>query len=520
MFASVFGGLSSSLMPSSAQPRTRASSAKSAEAAQPAKPAWMAEMEALDDEKGVTCAVCQEGRTFQPSELLGLYAYMKKVTIAAGQGGATGDIDGTVMLLSLPMSLPRSSVEAWFRKARVAANALEGSAHAITAMSAANSTSSGSSGRSNHFITTVSAGNAIHCSCHSKAKAADRNHPKAPKSEWEGASLRNSRVTCNVILPLVSTKTSSVPLMSVENALADVNNVMANTLGVRPKSTLWGCLHDIRFLLLRMAYGEALNADCGGGSSSSNFLLALYQLYTADMFAANAEHDESPEVSKHARNLSYGFLLGEDIVDLPTFDRNLNSRSKRLERGVAESAPMAALCSILFYNVEDETGSGTKNGKCLSPTGKAPSPTRQWEVNKDIFLAGLIRCAGHRHSLGLTDSGCATSKGLSAGRKNVEKTRSFADWRKDDIRSQHKTAMIDDYGQALRPMITLYAVFDQLSREFVVNDDESTEATSERLAARLESCYKAGDIEELLQVAEIAMSRDLICKYFEKGCTS
>jgi hypothetical protein len=145
----------------------------------------MAEMEALDDEKGVTCAVCQEGRTLQPSELLGLYAYMKKVTIAAGQGGATGDIDGTVMLLSLPISLPSSSVDTWFRKARIAANALEGSAHALTAMSAANSISSGSSGRSNHFITTVSAGNAIHCSCHSKAKAADRNHPKAPKSKLD-----------------------------------------------------------------------------------------------------------------------------------------------------------------------------------------------------------------------------------------------------------------------------------------------------------------------------------------------
>lgn len=349
--------------------------------------------------------------------------------------------------------------------------------------------------------------------------------------EWEGASLRNSRVACNVILPLVSTKTSSVPLMSVENALADVSNIMTNTLGVRPKSTLWSCLHDVRFLLLRMAYGEALNADCGGGSSSSNFLLALYQLYTADMFAANAEHDESQEVSKHARNLSYGFLVGEDIVDKPVFDRNLNSRSKRLERGVAESAPMAALCSILFYNVDEGAGSGAK--KSPSPqTSKEPSPTRQWEVNKAKFLAGLIRCAGHRHSLGLTDSGCATSKGLSTGRKNVEKTRSFVDWRKEELdisggvhatsrRSPFKTAMIDDYGQSLRPMITLYTVFDQLSKEFVVNDDdESTEASSERLADKLETCYKSSNIEDLLQVADITMSRDLICKYFEKGCTS
>ena len=334
--------------------------------------------------------------------------------------------------------------------------------------------------------------------------------------EWEGATLRNSRVTCNVISPLVSTKTSSVPLMTVENALADMNNVMSNILGVRPKSTLWTCLHDIRFLFLRMAYGEALNIDCGGGSSSSNFLLALYQLYSADLFATNAEHDESHEVSKHARNLSYGFLVGEDIVNMPSFDRNANTRSKRLERGVADAAPMAALCSILFYNREDGTSSGKKKSNVSSPTeNKAPPPTRQWEVNKCKFLAGLIRCAGHRHSLGLKDSGCATSKGLSAGRKTAEKTGSFSDWQKEG------TTMIYAYSEALRPMITLYAIFDQLSKEFTVNDDdERTEAASERLADKLESCYKSGDIEDLLRIADIGMSHDVICKYFEKGCTS
>jgi len=67
MFASMFSSL---LAPSAAsgQPRTRALSAKDAAAAQPkAAPSWMAEMEAMDDEAGVTCAVCQEGRTLQPS---------------------------------------------------------------------------------------------------------------------------------------------------------------------------------------------------------------------------------------------------------------------------------------------------------------------------------------------------------------------------------------------------------------------------------------------------------------------
>lgn len=132
--------------------------------------------------------------------------------------------------------------------------------------------------------------------------------------------------------------------MAVETALADYNTIVTNTLGARPKSTLWICLHDLRFLLLRMAHGEALNADCGGGSSSSNFLLVLYQLYSADMFTKNAEHDESTEVSRHARGLSAGFLVGVDIVDDVTFDR-LDTRPKRLERGVAGTKCISTLPS-------------------------------------------------------------------------------------------------------------------------------------------------------------------------------
>ena len=78
--------------------------------------------------------------------------------------------------------------------------------------------------------------------------------------------------------------------------------------------------------------------------------------------------------------------------------------------------------------------------------------------------------------------------------------------------------MIEEYSVALRPMITLYAVFDALSKEFVVNnDDERTEESSERLAAKLEACYKADGIEELLRVAEIDAGHDAICKAFEQG---
>ncbi len=384
--------------------------------------------------------------------------------------------------------------------------------------------------------------------------------PSRPKSrtllfigEWDGANLRNSRVACNVILPLVSSKTSKVPLMAVETAIAEYNTIVTNTLGARPKSILWSRLHDIYFLLLRMAYGEVLGADCGGGSSSSNFLLLLYQLYSADLLAKNVEHDESLEISRHVRGISAGFLVGMEIVDGSDFDR-VDPRSRRLERGVAcelyglilslilklaplcnsrtthvtdsVAAPMAALLSILLFNSEDVDA---PNVSC-SGTIKAPCPTRQWEVYKSKFLAGLLRCAGLRHSLGVTDSGCVTSRGISTVRKNIEKARSFIDWSNNDDVSSGTTSrsietqqanMIDDYSRALRPMITLYVIFDQLSKEFIVdNDDERTLELSEQLADRLELCHKANSIHDLFQVAEIYQEVAAICKLFEKGATS
>lgn len=479
-------------------------------------------MEAMEEESGVTCAVCQEGRTLQPSELLGLYAFMKKVSIPASQGGDRLDVDGTVMLLSLPVTCPRSLIdseyETFFKRGKAAANALGVSSQTLSAIAAGSSISTIPSSSRTTYSTSVSAGNAIHCSCHSKAKAADRSHPKAPKSEWEGASLRNSRVTCNVILPLVSSKSSTVPLVAVESAMGEVNTITTTILGTRPKSMLWNVLHDVRLLLLRMSYGEALNTDCGGGSSSSNFLLLLYQLYTADMLSKNAEIDDT-QVSKHVRGLSPGFLAASSIVDSVEFTRH-DSRSKRLERGLANSAPMAALCSILFYNSSDDDAAGALVAHDITER-TVPSPTRQWELHKETFLAGLLRCAGHRNALGATDSGCATTRGISTGnRKNVERARSFFDWSAEDaVKKKIKgRSILEDYANQLRPMITLYAILDALSKEFVVNDtDENTLESSERLASTLESCLKADCIVDLLNRAKISMSHDAICKYFEKG---
>uniref|UniRef100_A0A7S4NFE5 E3 ubiquitin ligase UBR4 C-terminal domain-containing protein n=1 Tax=Odontella aurita TaxID=265563 RepID=A0A7S4NFE5_9STRA len=470
---SVGGPSAAATVPSSAEDASGPSAA-----VDKAKPAWMLEMEAMEDETGLTCAVCQEGRTLQPSELLGLYAYVKKVTSSYDRCGGRGSVDGTVLLLSLPRTLPPSLSgtdleEDWYRPARSAADALQTTPQAAAAMAAVAAWSSagavsgggsgaGSSARPSHYVTTVTAGNAIHCSCHARARAADRNHPKAPKSEWEGAALRNSRVTCNVILPLVSAaggSSTSVPLMAIESALADHQAVVSNLLGsgaARPRSMLWNAMHDVRLLLLRIAHGESLNADCGGGSLTSNAQLVFHMLHLAGAFASDAEHD-SPETAGHARALDTGFLAGEEILRAQDFDlaaagagvgvarggrlssgggggpssTSLSSSrdgrgdnaARRLRRGLADAAPMACLACILFHNAKDDSpatrssdaGGGRSSG-VSSESPARPHRKRRWVLHRDRFLRGLIRCAGRRRACGAVGSGCAApSRGGGSG---------------------------------------------------------------------------------------------------------
>ena len=500
----------------------------------PGMPAWMAEMELIEDETGLTCAVCQEGRTLQPTELLGLYAHIKKVSLPMDQRGSRYSIDGTALLKALPPTLPSSlagshAANVWYPVGRAAGEDLP-----AVISSSSLSVGSSASRRNSLFTTTVSAGNAIHFSCHRKARLADRNHPKAPKSEWEGANLRNNRVSCNAILPLVSNRSSKVPLMAVESALTEHQTAVSNLLGYTPKSMLWTILHDVRLLLLRMAYGESLNTDCGGGSLASNVQLLLYQLQTADMFDKDAQVDQ-PVQSQHARCLSSGFLAACAVVAAPESQGKSASSLTQLTRGIADAAPMAALTSILFYNATNDESISSSSDNTESST---PHPKRQWVVGKEHFLRGLLICAGRRHALSLEGSGCGTARGPISR----QRSSSFAEWDLEEqaasnldtgaagaasfslgrgraaARRSAKVATITDFSNVIRPMITFYAVVDQLSAEFnLLQEDIDIGHSAERLVHCVEECQRAKSIHDLLDKAKVIMDHDEMMEYLQKG---
>jgi hypothetical protein len=344
--------------------------------------------------------------------------------------------------------------------------------------------------------------------------------------------------------------------MSVESSLADYHTAVSNMMGSRPSSMLWNVLHDIRLLLFRIIYGEALNVDCGGGSLSSNTSLIFYMLFMADMFAKDAEID-APETVQHARELPSGFLAASAILRA---DNNRNSfleeslSTSRLRLGSLEASPMAAICCILFYNTIND-GCHIRFDSASSVTDKSPSPKRRWELYKEMFLCGFLQHAGRRHALGLTDSGCETTRSNISSIRRM-RSSSFNAWDDlDDFSSSHHqvhgvavsttattssskrrkgssginrsnstSTALDEYANALRPFITLYALLDQLSQDFTpVMDDEMVEQSSSRLVQVIEACARAENIRGLLATAKtwnVIVSEEKILEEFKAGMKS
>lgn len=297
-------------------------------------------------------------------------------------------------------------------------------------------------------------------------------------------------------------------------------------IGSSPTSMLWPVLHDVRFLLLRMAYGEALNADCGGGSLASNCQLLFYQMQLAEMFDKEAQVDQRAQ-SQHAHGLSAGCLLACSV--LFTKDSKSKSDTSDLAKGVADATPMAALTSIVFHNSQP-CGSG-KSG--ASSEADKPHPKREWLVGRELFLRGLIMCAGRRHVLNLNNSGCQSSR-TASGRK---RSSSFADWDNvqeaaDDDRAcgprerkarrrakgRHSSPTVDDFQNAFRPMITLFAILDQLSAEFALSmDDVQIEESAQRMVQLIESCQRSRSIHELLRKAKVPLDNGQMMDLLQKG---
>ncbi|XP_062198953.1 auxin transport protein BIG-like isoform X2 [Phragmites australis] len=179
-------------------------------------------IEGLDDveeeEDGLACMVCREGYTLRPTDMLGVYAFSKRVNLGATSAG---------------------------------------------------------SGRGDCVYTTVSHFNIIHYQCHQEAKRADAAL-KNPKKEWDGATLRNNETLCNCIFPL---RGPSVPHGQYTRCVDQYWDQL-NSLGRADGSRLRLLTYDIVLMLARFATGASFSTDCKGGGRESNsrFLPFMVQM--------------------------------------------------------------------------------------------------------------------------------------------------------------------------------------------------------------------------------------------------
>ncbi|EPS73190.1 hypothetical protein M569_01564, partial [Genlisea aurea] len=171
-----------------------------------------------EEEDGLACMVCREGYKLRPTDLLGVYAYSKRVNLGVGTSGNS---------------------------------------------------------RADCVYTTVSHFNIIHFQCHNEAKRADAAR-KNPKKEWDGAALRNNETLCNNLFPV---RGPSVPMgqyMRYVDQYWDYLNALGHADGTRLRLMAY----DIVLMLARFATGASFSADSRGGGRESNckFLLVMIQM--------------------------------------------------------------------------------------------------------------------------------------------------------------------------------------------------------------------------------------------------
>ncbi|CDW57727.1 E3 UbLigase R4 domain containing protein [Trichuris trichiura] len=134
-------------------------------------------------------------------------------------------------------------------------------------------------------IFTVSYLNAIHYDCHVVAVRSATN-----RAEWESAMLHNASTRCNGLLPLLGPQTSDADYGS---ALAKHQRYVYHHTGFNDFG-LRTSVHDLKFLMFRIAKGESLSTDTGGGGRGANlsFLphLAVVCLYYITSTNAYHEH--------------------------------------------------------------------------------------------------------------------------------------------------------------------------------------------------------------------------------------
>jgi hypothetical protein len=207
--------------------------------------------EGLEEEEGLSCVICKEGYTLRPHEVLGFYVYSKPTAVSLAVESTQNPAD-TVNVVSC-----------------------------VT-----------------HF--TV-----IHSSCHENAARAERGMRK-PKSEWEGATIRNQHTKCNNWFPIRGPHTSD----SVYSR--EVTRMFSRS---EPEvCQLQNAVHDLRLMLTRFGYEMSFSKDSKGGGPEHNLQAVPYLLQMALHLYKTADSDYAARVLGSLQDFMSAEQLTEDQI--------------------------------------------------------------------------------------------------------------------------------------------------------------------------------------------------------------
>ncbi|KAK3280427.1 hypothetical protein CYMTET_11725 [Cymbomonas tetramitiformis] len=228
----------------------------------------------LNDEEDevLSCMVCREGYAAQPSELLGVYCFCKRIRIRQPAPSAPASPAPPTSPGPTPPRSPGGTAAG--PSGGVGMPVSPSSASRARSQSGGSPSPGGTAaggGRSELGYSSVSHFNVIHFSCHAAAKRADASL-KTPKKEWEGATLRNNETLCNNLLPIRGDKVREGDY----TRCCDHFWGGLQALGRGDGGRVHLATHDLAALLGRFAVGASFSVDAHGGGRESNMKMLLF----------------------------------------------------------------------------------------------------------------------------------------------------------------------------------------------------------------------------------------------------
>ena len=163
----------------------------------------------LEEEEGLACVICKEGYGLRPDDILGFYVFVSSVSVTKP------------------------------------------------------------SSETSHVMSTVTHFNPIHMQCHREAARAEKAMKK-PKTEWEGATIRNQHTKCNNWYPICG------PQILRHDYAGGVQWMFSSYPAV--ENRLCNEIHNLKLLIDKFCYEESFSKESKGGGPEHNMQAIPYIL--------------------------------------------------------------------------------------------------------------------------------------------------------------------------------------------------------------------------------------------------